>query len=181
MENKHIATSLPVQIYETDNRFWTPEVQEYCDNFSDRENHSTNVKADMSSWYLYEETTIFNTFFDWILETVNSHPLAPFLQNWSIGTAWLAKYKEGESTVPHHHFPAHLSFVYFLKCSEKSSPLNLEGVDIECREGRLILFPSLMFHHVTATPEERIVLAGNINWMPPPNSTPDVKTEDKLW
>ena len=162
MKNKLIQMDLPVQIHDTDDRFWTPEVQGYCKNFSDCQNHSTNVKADMSSWKIWEETNIFNDFLDWALESINSHPLAVHLESWTIHSAWLAKYKEGESTVPHHHFPLLLSFVYFLKCSEKSSPLNLEGVDIECREGRLIIFPSLMFHSVSSTPAERIVLAGNV-------------------
>ena len=171
MKNKLIQMDSPVQIHDTDNRFWTSEVQEYCKNFSDCQNHSTNVKADMSSWRIWEETNLFNDFLDWALESINSHPLSVHLECWTIGCAWLAKYKEGESTVPHHHFPSLLSFVYFLKCSEKSSPLNLEGVDIECREGRLIIFPSLMTHHVTATPAERIVLAGNVEKVLPGQAT----------
>jgi len=180
MKNKLIQMDLPVQIHDTDNRFWTPEVQEYCKNFSDCQNHSTNVKADMSSWRIWEETNLFNDFLDWSLQSINSHPLAVYLESWTISSAWLAKYKEGESTRPHMHFPAHLSFVYFLKCSEESSPLNIEGVDIEAKEGRLIVFPSLMFHSVSSTPAERIVLAGNIEKVPPGYNA-DTALENVLW
>ena len=167
METRSISLELPVQIHDTDNRFWTPEVQDYCNKFSDRQNHSTNVKADMSHWCIWEETNLFNDFLDWILESIDSHPLAVDLRSWTILSAWLARYKKGQSTQPHTHFPAHLSFVYFLKSSKESSPLNLEGVDIEAKEGRLIIFPALMLHHVAATPAERIVLAGNIGQTPP--------------
>ena len=61
---------------------------------------------------------------------------------------------------------APMLMVLNLKCSEKSSPLSLEGVDIEAKEGRLVIFPALMMHNVSATPAERIILAGNIQKAP---------------
>lgn len=166
MENKIISVNLPVQIHDTNNDIWTPEVRKYCDDFVDVQNHSTNVKADMSGWKIWEETNLFHDFLTNVAERVNNHPWAEHIGAWHIRDAWLARYKEGESTILHNHLPSLLSFVYFLKCSEKSSPLSLEGVDIEAKEGRLVIFPALMMHNVSATPAERIILAGNIQKAP---------------
>ena len=163
MQNKNISVDLPILIHDTDNSVCNTQVKKYCEEFTDSQNQTSNVKADMSSYQIWQETDLFNDLLSMVVECVDNHPWAKHLQSWFIRDAWLARYKKGQSTNVHHHIPAHLSFVYYLKGSEKSSPLNLEGIDIELVEGRLIIFPSLMMHSVSTTPAERIVLAGNIN------------------
>ncbi len=167
-----ISIDLPVLIRDTDNSILTPEAQEYCNTFTDSQSHSSNVKADMSQWCIWEETNALNPVLDELIKLINDHPWAACVPAWVLTHAWVARYKEGQNTVPHHHFPAHLSFVYFLKCAEGSSPLRLEGVNIEAKEGRLIVFPPIMMHSVSATPAERIVLAGNIEKATDPSPVP---------
>tara|TARA_R100000388_G_C7220086_1_gene148434 strand:- start:102 stop:689 length:588 start_codon:yes stop_codon:yes gene_type:complete len=157
-----VSVDLPVLIRDTDNSIFTPEAREYCNTFADRQSHSSNVKADMTHWCIWEETNALNPVLDGLGKFINDHPWASCVPAWVIAHAWVARYKEGQNTIPHHHFPAHLSFIYFLKCSEGSSPLHIEGVDIEAKEGRLVVFPPIMLHSVSATPAERIVLAGNV-------------------
>ena len=80
-------------------------------------------------------------------------------------TGWFANYDRGEYANSHHHLPFSIfSFVYFIKCPKGSSPLifSTTGKRLKAEEGKIVIFPSSMMHHVPSNKcEDRRVLAGN--------------------
>ena len=81
-------------------------------------------------------------------------------------TLWFAKYNKDDYTKTHGHDPyAIYSWVYFINCPKGSSPLvfTTSGRKIKAEEGKCIIFPSFLKHHVPKNRcENRLVLAGNI-------------------
>tara|TARA_B100000029_G_C17038816_1_gene765113 strand:+ start:82 stop:603 length:522 start_codon:yes stop_codon:yes gene_type:complete len=132
--------------------------------------YKTNVKAKMSSWKTNSENI------NLIVEWVNSTIISVY---GTVGTdagyiascldAWFSKYGDGEHAVSHTHYPSTLSFVYFVRCPKGSSPLILttSGKKIKAEEGKVVIFPGGMQHHVPKNKcHDRIVLAGNIGLLP---------------
>ena len=79
---------------------------------------------------------------------------------------WFVRYRVGDETKPHNHFPGLLSWVYFVKCPRGSSPLvfTTSGKRIKAQEGKVVIFPSLINHHVPKNRcEGRVALAGNVD------------------
>ena len=102
--------------------------------------------------------------FRWILQ------LLPDGANIEIGIEefWIANYGQGDFTVNHHHHPCLYSFVYFVQSPKGSSPLvfTTSGRRIKPDEGKLVLFPASVLHHVPKNRcDDRIVLAGNLRWL----------------
>ena len=63
----------------------------------------------------------------------------------------------------HNHYPYAMSFAYYVNCPEGSSPLVLEGNELQVTEGRLIVFAGHMNHQVDPCPvDNRFMIAGNI-------------------
>ena len=133
-------------------------------------NNETNVKAIMSSYHLFRETDTFNDLLYHILLAVeNAFPLptghkVKFELN--LQHVWSAIYKKGHYTKPHNHYPSHLSFIYYLKSNNKSSPLIFKECDFQITpyDDLLVVFPSYLKHEVPPQTgdEDRICLAGNI-------------------
>mgnify|MGYP003644838959 CR=1 FL=1 len=133
----------------------------------DKQDHKTNVKAIMSSYGLWEETTTYNPLLNRIcnivLDTIPSNdPRVEF----ELTTTWFAIYKEGHHTVPHSHLPSHLSFIYYLKANSTSAPLIFENCDFNITpyDDLLVIFPSHVLHSVPRHKgEDRICVAGNFD------------------
>ena len=80
-------------------------------------------------------------------------------------SAWIAKYNKGDYILEHDHIPAGFSFVYFVKTPKGSSPLvfSTSGKRIKAEEGKVVIFPACMRHHVPKNRcEERVTIAGNV-------------------
>ena len=77
---------------------------------------------------------------------------------------WFAKYDKGDYTKVHSHEPyALFSWVYFVNCPRGSSPLVLNGKRIKAEEGKIVIFPSFIKHHVPKNNcKDRITLVGNM-------------------
>ena len=79
---------------------------------------------------------------------------------------WFAIYDEGDYAKSHHHIPYSLwSFVYYVNTPKGSSPLvfTTSGKKIKAEEGKLVLFPAGVRHHVPKNRcKNRLVLAGNL-------------------
>ena len=99
--------------------------------------------------------------FRWIIDLTpcsNDYPL-------KIRTFWISKYGHRDFTISHNHRPSSYSFVYFVNCPKGSSPLifTTSGKRIKPEEGKVIIFPGNVFHHVPKNRcDNRIVLAGNM-------------------
>ena len=133
----------------------------------DQQNQQTNVKAIMSSWYIWEETNILEPLLHKVTSSINKLiPTSPDIKQ-SLINCWSAIYKKGHHTIPHHHVPYDISFVYYLKSNSKSSLLAFDKCNFEIQpyDDLLIIFPSYVTHSVKTQldEEDRICIAGNIS------------------
>ena len=78
---------------------------------------------------------------------------------------WVNVYSKGEYAVPHAHEPALYSFAYFLNSKWYDSPLIFSdsGKKIRPKEGKFVVFPSYLKHHVPKHryDHNRITISGN--------------------
>ena len=80
-----------------------------------------------------------------------------------IADYWGMMYDVGGGTVLHNHFPYSISFGYYLCTPDGSSPLIIEGKEIQVTEGRLIIFGGHQSHEVPDSDiSGRCMIAGNI-------------------
>ncbi len=134
----------------------------------DQQNKSTNVKALMTHWDMFNHSQSFNHLLEWITECFGQCDLLSFKRQteYKLNSLWGMIYTQGEYAKPHDHLPSYFSFVYFVKVDDSSSPLIFEASStfIKPEIGKIVLFPSHLKHYV---PEqkgvtERITIAGNI-------------------
>tara|TARA_R110001606_G_scaffold170654_1_gene316168 strand:- start:65 stop:601 length:537 start_codon:yes stop_codon:yes gene_type:complete len=138
-------------------------------NIGDKQNYQTNVKAIMSSYMVWEETNVYNDLLYKIQDEISTklNPISNKNVEYELEDAWTAIYKEGHYTLPHYHIPSQVSFVYYLKSNSNSSPLLFNECDFQINpyDNLLIVFPSHLIHSVPEHKgEDRICLAGNLNW-----------------
>ena len=75
---------------------------------------------------------------------------------------WAMKYSEGDCAYKHNHYPADFSCVYYISITEKSSPIVFENkLQIQPKDGMLVLFPGIVDHNVFPTKDKRIAFAAN--------------------
>ena len=124
------------------------------------DNSDTNVKAYQTAGPIKSHALY--VLRKWIKNVIVESKI---LRNPIISDYWLAFYQKGDHTVPHHHLPALYAFNYFIKTPKGSSPFvfTTSNTIIEPEEGKLVIFPSLLVHHVPPNNcDERVVFAGNI-------------------
>lgn len=140
------------------------KIAEYILSYGDKQNYATNVKAQMTSWDITSPEI--EKIKKWVLKNLISmrlsNPLAPF----EFSCVWGSVMRKNDYVVLHDHAPAYMSFVYYVKTSEDSSPLCFltSELRIKPEEGTMILFPAHLKHFVPRQKflDERISLAGNI-------------------
>lgn len=134
-------------------------------NCDDEMKHETNVKATMTNYLMHETNSDFKALSDIILEIVCKSTNKAHLYTMD---CWGAVYSKGHQTLLHHHQPAWLSWCYYLKCPEGSSPLVFPESNIvfEPKEDELVIFPAYVNHYVplSSNDEKRIMVAGNIGY-----------------
>jgi len=136
----------------------------------DRQNHKTNVKAQMTEWKMWAEPG-FKKLADVVLnisrqisEAKYNRPIDPKLEN-----LWGMKYKSEEMAVPHDHWPSIWSFAYFVN-APKGAPglffpdMGEQGGERKLEPGLLIFFEGYIKHSVRPTKFKgyRYVVSGNI-------------------
>ena len=135
-------------------------------HLGDSMNQETNVKAIMSSYKIWEETSVLNPLLGRIKEVVFNydHRISPN-QTYFLNDAWSTIYKGGNYTKSHSHGSTYLSFVYYLKTPEPYTPLIFDKINFKLHplEDMLIIFPGYVFHSVPPhqSKEDRICVAGN--------------------
>ena len=86
-------------------------------------------------------------------------------KQFKINECWGVLYNKGEGVIRHNHFPYALSFVYYVRMPEGSSPLILDDEEILLPEGRVIFFLGHQFHSVPpSAADDRCIIAGNISY-----------------
>ena len=161
-----------------------PRLEEYIRKTGDEMGRTTNVVADMTRYQsvcpeFTELHTIITPYISEFFVDVEPKPnIKPnFVETWG------ALYHKGDYTRAHCHEPSKLSWIYYVKVSEKSTPLYIhnvvdkdnsnffrayykeETVKIPPTISDLVVFPSFVSHSVPKQfiDEERIVVAGNVD------------------
>lgn len=166
----------PVNILET-NLGIPKKYQQECINeiyrLGDSQEQRTNVKAIMTSWVIWEETTILNQLLDNILYAIKVY----VVENVSIyqeissipklDNAWGAIYKKGHYTKSHDHlFSWPYSFVYYLQTTD-NTPLIFDdcNFNINPKDDKLIVFDANLKHSVPVHNDDvdRVCIAGNVS------------------
>lgn len=167
---------LPIQTvmsnYEVilDNDKMDKKIIEQIDKQGDKQNHKTNIKANMTDWDMRKKPGFKELvkITDMVLKDVqnlrwpNSDAGRKKLK---LKNIWGAKYKSGEETAEHDHWPALWSFVYYPNKVEGASGLTFREANVErtIERGLLLFFSGNIQHSVRPSEFEgyRYCVAGN--------------------
>ena len=144
------------------------EMVPVLETYPDKHDGKTNVKAIMTEWDfgLGEDYLKLNVLKECIINVASTGYLKYKQDTPVFNTLWGNIYHKGDYSLSHDHLYNQLSFVYFLKSKWYHSPLvfTYSGKKILPKEGRYVLFPSHIKHHVPKQrfKETRIPLSGNI-------------------
>lgn len=129
---------------------------------------TTNVKAIMTTYSIWQESKVFSKLLDNITRATTDTRDEDFVAKDShlvLENAWGAIYQKGHYTKPHHHYPfSYLSFVYYLQTTP-NTPLifSNDRHEVNPQNDLLVIFPGYVTHEVPIHKDikDRIVLAGN--------------------
>ena len=130
----------------------------------DTQTLKTNVKADMTNWFMQRKYQIFNSVGDIAIKFVQE--AFPYEIQLELYDIWGVVYKRGNFTRIHDHWPHLWSFSYYVKSDGTTPIIFPEGRHyFYPKTDDMILFPGILRHSVPIheSDEERIVVSGNIN------------------
>ena len=130
----------------------------------DTQTLKTNVKADMTNWFMQRKYPIFNSVGDIAIKFVQE--AFPYEIQLELYDIWGVVYKRGNFTRIHDHWPHLWSFSYYVKSDGTTPIIFPEGRHyFYPKTNDMILFPGILRHSVPIheSDEERIVVSGNIN------------------
>ena len=147
-----------------------------CRRIGDEQKRKTNVKADMTGWFMHETDSDFEMLCAEAMKLANENsPSEVALMQYD---CWGAIYNKGDWTKNHDHWPQIWSWVYNVKCCDDCAPLifhdsrNEEDTDhafsLKPSNGKITMFPGWVKHSVSEQQceHERIIVAGNISANP---------------
>ena len=124
----------------------------------------TNVKADMTDWFMQRQHPIFNSLADIVIDIAKeASPNEVELELYDI---WGAVYNRGDFTMNHDHWPHPWSFIYYVKSNGATPTIFPDcSYSLNPKTGDIVLFPGIIRHGVPIheSDEERIIVSGNIN------------------
>ena len=154
---------------------WHDHLKEECvsrlENYTS-DDLSTNVKATHTGWLWGCDLVQVKKVKKYILNEVRNrcnplHSIGNPEVKLSVENFWGNVYRKGDYARSHHHHPYFYSFVYFLKSKWYHAPFILSDSKkrIRPKEGRYVIFPSYILHHVPKHRfnDLRITLSGNLN------------------
>jgi hypothetical protein len=134
----------------------------------DTQQHKTNVKANMTDWFMQKEHKQFQIVGDKAIAIARKN--SPHDIGMELFDCWGAIYQKDDWTKAHDHWPHPWSFVYYIQCGEFDSPLAFpDGYQgehyVRPLSGDMVLFPGWLRHKVNPqlADNERIVVAGNLH------------------
>jgi hypothetical protein len=169
MTNRYHLKS-PVDVITT-SLFIPQEYQQECIQeayrLGDSMEQKTNVKALMSTYWVWKQTKTFNLLISNILNfSKNLFPIKDPKFKYYMENCWTAIYNPSHYSIPHTHHPYTLSFVYYLQ-SSGNTPLIFDDCNFKINptNDMLVLFPGYLTHSVPVhqDTEDRIVVAGNLH------------------
>ena len=172
-------------------------LKEIIRSHGDEQQHASNVKADMTDWFMHEKYQEFKQLSICVeaeLKRVTGGAKNRETQKelpYVTTECWGAVYRKGEKTIPHTHWGSLWSWCYYLKVPDDAPPFQFNNVyreskgdkvnldyinnltgksfDIYPQVDDLLFFPSHMRHGVpkSKSNEERIMIAGNVTIIHP--------------
>lgn len=142
----------------------------------DKQNHSTNVKADMTDFQMWEQDKPayqqFQILCQYAVDLAFANAPEQSKPHFKpvITEIWGAVYKKGEHTNLHDHWPATWSFTYYVNVSDNCSPIVFPDarISLKPKNGMMCMFPGWVGHRVPkqSCDHERVMVAGNISHKP---------------
>ena len=133
---------------------------------------NSNVKASIhTEWDWHPENITFRNLKEFIREQIETHyrpgSTSDGARKWiKCHAFWANVYEKGDYAQIHNHKPMDYSFAYFVKAKWYHAPLILSdsGKRIRPKEGKYVIFPSYLMHHVPKHRynDTRITLSGNL-------------------
>jgi hypothetical protein len=132
----------------------TADIIRVIDEQEDRQNHSTNVKAQMTEWKMQQQDG-FRELCYYINIAVQQASLEKYKRNINavILSMWGLKYKSNDYAVEHSHYPSTWATAYYL-----NPPTNCPGIEFLYEDGvwrevlpshgLLLLFEGNVMHRV---------------------------------
>ncbi len=126
--------------------------------------HTSNVDAPMTDWKLHKK------FASYIWIAQKACDLATEITKKMAKTkfktidCWGVRYRKGDSTRRHSHWPHTFSFGYYIKVPTEPAPIVFPTANYSYnpKVGDLVLFPGWIQHEVKTVPGERIMISGNL-------------------
>ena len=144
-----------------------------CRAIGDEQYKKTNVKADMTSWFMHETDKDFEIIANKAIEI--AHDNSPSAVALATYDCWGAVYKKGDWSKNHDHWPQIWSWVYNVECCDDCAPLVFHdrrddvhsdhAYFLKPKSGRFTMFPGWIKHSVPKhdCDHDRIIVAGNIS------------------
>ena len=144
-----------------------------CRAIGDEQYKKSNVKADMTSWFMHETDKDFEIIANKAIEI--AHDNSPSAVALATYDCWGAVYKKGDWSKNHDHWPQIWSWVYNVECCDDCAPLVFHdsrddvnsdhAYSLKPKSGRFTMFPGWIKHSVPKhdCDHDRIIVAGNIS------------------
>jgi hypothetical protein len=171
----------PTEVYDCDiEHHYCDQILKIVSEDKDRWNKNLkNVQALTSGWegLRYPVLTEISDFItNKILPIIGQHNNWHY-NNWKTVSAWINFYTPGDKALPHNHANDHYSAILIVKPSTGNlifeDPKQIHtlyppfekhlGQRINENKGKLILFPSYLYHYVSECDDERVSVAFNFS------------------
>ncbi len=135
----------------------------------DRMNRQTNVKADMTEWYMHRKHEVFKAITDDAMQWAKEN--SPHPVEMEVFDCWGSIGRRGDFTKIHDHWPHPWAFCYYAEVDETTQPIIFpdgqgEAHVVKPQSGDIALFPGWLYHGVekSTTDSERVIVAGNLSF-----------------
>jgi len=151
---------------------------------SNPKSNTTNVKAWHTHYMLHRSEPKFLPFIDMVYGYIKSlcreHYYVGENIDFACSNFWAMMYEEGDYTLPHIHFPANFSAVYYIDVEPDASPIVFgNSVRVQPENGMLLIFPGDVLHSVPETKGKRTLVSMNFEKLPGFELMEDLMTELK--
>ena len=147
------------------------EIKKVIDKQGDRQNHKTNVKAQMTEWNM-ERQPGFKQLANIAINFAKKASSDKYKidVDLKISNLWGMKYKSEEESIPHDHWPALWSFAYYLNVPKDAPGLFFpdmgeQGGERKLEKGLFVMFEGHIRHAVRRVKFKgyRYVVSGNLH------------------
>jgi len=143
------------------------QLKSVIDACPDELQRRTNLKAKMTRWNMLDEPAFARlaALINSELSRINKRYFDRDKIVFEPKSIWGASYAPNDFALPHDHYPATWSSVYYVSVPPDAAPLLFKsaGLTISPWEGLLLIFPGNVVHEVPVSPSlhPRVVVAAN--------------------